>query len=129
MNDAGNTTTLGDWDSSAVRIDNLSGAPLTVQVTVDIPVAYPGSSTSNNHFDLWGTRTIPAGQSLILMLFMRYTNVVGLATIRLWTILFLTTISGSMLAMILSALGFRPNDRVRLVVSHDAVDGRQFSQG
>jgi hypothetical protein len=66
VNDAGNMTTLGDWDSSAVRIDNLSGAPLTLHVTVDIPVAYPGSSISNHHFDLWGTRTIAAGQSLIL---------------------------------------------------------------
>jgi hypothetical protein len=35
-------------------------------VTVDIPVAYPGSSPSNHYFDLWGTRTIPAGQSLIM---------------------------------------------------------------
>jgi uncharacterized protein (TIGR03437 family) len=66
VNDSGNTTTLGDWDSSAVRIDNLSGAALTVHVTVDIPVAYPGSSPSNHHFDLWSTRTIPAGQSLIM---------------------------------------------------------------
>ena len=65
-NDEGNTTTLGNWDSSAVRIENLSGAPLAnVHVTVDIPVVYP-SGSSTHHFDLWGTWTIPAGQSLIL---------------------------------------------------------------
>ncbi len=65
-NDQGNNTILGNWDTSAVRVDNLTGGPLTVHVTVDIPVVYPGSSTSNHHFDLWGTPTIPAGASLIL---------------------------------------------------------------
>ena len=65
-NDEGNTTTLGNWDTSAVRVENLSGAPLAnVHVTVDIPVVYP-SGSSTHHFDLWGTWTIPAGQSLIL---------------------------------------------------------------
>ena len=65
-NDEGNNTILGNWDTSAVRIDNLTGAPLAnVHVTVDIPVVYP-TSNSNHHFDLWGTWTIPAGQSLIL---------------------------------------------------------------
>ena len=65
-NDEGNNTILGNWDSSAVRIDNLTGAPLAnVHVTVDIPVVYP-TSNSSHHFDLWGTWTIPAGQSLIL---------------------------------------------------------------
>jgi hypothetical protein len=66
VNDEGNTSSLGNWDTSAVRIVNLGADPLAVHVTVDIPVAYPGSSSSNHHFDLWGTRTIPAGQSLIL---------------------------------------------------------------
>ncbi|MFY9579041.1 MAG: hypothetical protein WAQ33_06930 [Gaiellaceae bacterium] len=48
----------GGWDTSTVRIDNLGGTPLTnVVVTVTI-----GSS----NFALWGTNTIPAGQSLIL---------------------------------------------------------------
>jgi len=48
----------GGWDASAVRIDNLSGAPLTnVVVTVDI---------GSHHLTLWGTNTIPTGQSLIL---------------------------------------------------------------
>jgi hypothetical protein len=65
-NDQGNNTVLGNWDTSAVRVDNLTSGPLTVHVTVDIPVAYPGSSTSNHHFDLWGTQAIPAGASLIL---------------------------------------------------------------
>ena len=65
-NDEGNKTTLGNWDTSAVRVDNLTSGPLTVHVTVDIPVVYPGSSTSNDHFDLWGTQAIPAGASLIL---------------------------------------------------------------
>ncbi|HEY2955734.1 MAG TPA: PKD domain-containing protein [Candidatus Eisenbacteria bacterium] len=48
----------GGWDSSALRIDNLSGSTLSsVSVTVDM-----GSS----HFALWGTNSIPAGQKLIL---------------------------------------------------------------
>ncbi len=48
----------GGWDTAAVKIDNLTGAPITgVQVSVDI-----GSNT----YSLWGTNTIPAGQSLIL---------------------------------------------------------------
>ena len=50
--------TTADWDSSAVRLDNLSGVPLTnVAVTVDV---------GSRHYALWGTNTIPAGQSLIL---------------------------------------------------------------
>jgi hypothetical protein len=65
-NDEGNNTTLGNWDTSAVRIENLTGAPLAnVHVTVDIPVVYP-SGSSSHHFDLWGSQTIPAGQSLVL---------------------------------------------------------------
>ena len=48
----------GGWDSSAVRVDNLTSSTLTgVTVTVDI-----GSS----RFALWGQRSIPAGSSLIL---------------------------------------------------------------
>ena len=48
----------GGWDSSAVRIDNISGTALTgVVVTVDI---------GSHHFDLWGTNSIPAGTTLIL---------------------------------------------------------------
>ena len=48
----------GGWDTAAVKIDNLTGAPITgVTVRVDI-----GSNT----YSLWGTNTIPAGQSLIL---------------------------------------------------------------
>jgi len=48
----------GGWDTSALRIDNLSGQTLSgVVVKVDI---------GSNHFALWGTNSIPAGYSLIL---------------------------------------------------------------
>ena len=47
----------GGWDSSAVRVDNVSGAPLTVTVTVDV---------GSQHIALWGTNTIPAGGILVL---------------------------------------------------------------
>jgi PKD repeat protein len=47
----------GGWDTSAIRIDNLSTGPVTVTVTADV-----GSS----HFALWGSRTIPFEQTLIL---------------------------------------------------------------
>ena len=48
----------GGWDTAAVKIENLTGAPIAgVQVSVDI-----GSNT----YSLWGTNTIPTGQSLIL---------------------------------------------------------------
>lgn len=50
-------TAAGGWDTSAVRVDNLSSAPETVTVTVDIGA---------KHFALWGTQTIPPGESLIL---------------------------------------------------------------
>jgi PKD repeat protein len=54
---AGTADPDGRWDTSAVRVDNLSGSSLSgVSVTVDM-----GSS----HFALWGTYTIPAGQRLI----------------------------------------------------------------
>ena len=48
----------GGWDTAAVKIDNLTGAPLTgVTVTVTI---------TGVRYALWGTKSIPAGQSLIL---------------------------------------------------------------
>ena len=47
----------GGWDSSGIRIDNLSTGPVTVTVTVDM-----GSS----HFGLWGSRTIPFEGTLVL---------------------------------------------------------------
>ncbi len=48
----------GGWDSSALRIENLGATPLTnVVVSVDI---------GSHHFALWGTNTIPVGNSLIL---------------------------------------------------------------
>jgi hypothetical protein len=48
----------GGWDSSAVRIDNISGTTLTgVVVTVDI---------GSHHYALWGTNSIPSGFTLIL---------------------------------------------------------------
>ena len=48
----------GNWDSSALRVDNLTGADLTnVVVTCDI---------GSNHYALWGTRTIPANGKLIM---------------------------------------------------------------
>jgi PKD repeat protein len=48
----------GGWDSSCLRIENLATAPLAdVLVTVDI---------GKYNYNLWGKRSIPAGQSLIL---------------------------------------------------------------
>jgi PKD repeat protein len=48
----------GGWDSSGLRLDNQTGSPITgVVVTVDI---------GSKHYALWGTNTIPAGQTLIL---------------------------------------------------------------
>jgi PKD repeat protein len=47
----------GGWDSSTLRIDNNSGSSVTLTATVDI---------GSNHYALWGSRTIPAGQKLIL---------------------------------------------------------------
>ena len=47
----------GGWDSSGIRINNLSTGSVTVTVTVDM-----GSS----NFGLWGSRTIAAGGTLIL---------------------------------------------------------------
>ncbi len=48
----------GGWDTSALRIDNLTGSSLSgVVATVDI---------GTHHYALWGTRTIPAGYRLLL---------------------------------------------------------------
>lgn len=48
----------GGWDSSGIRVDNLTGAPLSrVVVKVDI---------GSHHFALWGGNSIPAGYSLVL---------------------------------------------------------------
>ncbi len=47
----------GGWDTGAVRIDNSTGASVSATVTVTV-----GKKT----FDLWGSRAIPSGQSLIL---------------------------------------------------------------
>ncbi|HTH07689.1 MAG TPA: PKD domain-containing protein, partial [Ilumatobacteraceae bacterium] len=46
-----------NWDSSALRVDNLTGADMSVVVSCHI-----GSKS----YDLWGTRTIPANGKLIL---------------------------------------------------------------
>ncbi len=48
----------GGWDTSAVKIDNLTDAPLT-GVTVTVTIA-------GYRYALWGTNTIPVGSSLIL---------------------------------------------------------------
>jgi PKD repeat protein len=48
----------GAWDSSCLRIQNNTGGTLAgVVVTADI---------GSHHYALWGTRSIPAGSSLIL---------------------------------------------------------------
>ena len=48
----------GGWDTSAIRIDNLSSGSISgVNVTCDM---------GTYHFALWGTQTIPAGKILIL---------------------------------------------------------------
>jgi hypothetical protein len=47
---------------------------------------------------------LAAGQSAIVAAFLVATDVVGLGVIPLWTIVFLTALSGSMLALLLSAL-------------------------
>lgn len=48
----------GGWDSSCLRLENLTNAPLTgVVVTVDM---------GSNHFALWGSNTIPTDKNLIL---------------------------------------------------------------
>jgi len=47
----------GGWDTSAIRLDNLTGSPINVTVTVDM---------ISHNFALWGQRTIPANGKLIL---------------------------------------------------------------
>lgn len=48
----------GGWDTSAVRLDNLSAYPLrNVHVTVNI---------GTKRYDLWGTYTLVPGQTLVL---------------------------------------------------------------
>ena len=48
----------GGWDTSALRLDNLTGQTLSsVVVSVDI---------GSRHYAMWGTRSIPAGGKLIL---------------------------------------------------------------
>jgi PKD repeat protein len=47
----------GGWDTSTLRIDNLTTGSLTVVATVDI---------GSEHYALWGSRAIPAGQHLVL---------------------------------------------------------------
>ena len=47
----------GAWDSSCLRIDNLTTGVLSVTVTVDI---------GTHHYALWGTPSIPVGNHLVL---------------------------------------------------------------
>ena len=49
--------TTDGWDTSALRVDNLSGSSISVGATVDI---------GTHHFALWSSQTVPAGSSLIL---------------------------------------------------------------
>lgn len=50
--------TTNGWDTSLLRVDNLTGAPLAgVNATVDM---------ATHHFALWSGQTIPAGGTLIL---------------------------------------------------------------
>ena len=52
------------YDAGAIRLDNPGTAPVTVsQVAVDIHSSITGGKVFNN---LWGTFTVPAGQSVIL---------------------------------------------------------------
>lgn len=47
-----------DWDSSALRVDNLTSSTLSgIVVSCDI---------GSKHYALWGTNSIPAGQHLVL---------------------------------------------------------------
>jgi hypothetical protein len=51
-------TSSGGWDTSAVRVDNLTGSTLSnVVVTVDV---------GSDHFALWPAKSIPAGGKLII---------------------------------------------------------------
>jgi hypothetical protein len=53
-------------DTGAIRIDNNTGAAITVD---DVSVAFAGRSPGTagaTSFDLWGSNVVPAGQKLIL---------------------------------------------------------------
>ena len=47
----------GGWDTSCLRIDNLTAVAQSVVVTVDI---------GTHHYALWGTQSLPAGNHLVL---------------------------------------------------------------
>ena len=49
--------TTDGWDTSALRVDNLSSSSITVGVTVDI---------GSHHYALWSPQTVLAGWSLIV---------------------------------------------------------------
>jgi PKD repeat protein len=49
--------TSDGWDTSALRVDNLSGTSITVGATVDI---------GSHHYALWSPQTVPAGWAVIL---------------------------------------------------------------
>jgi len=49
--------TTDSWDTSALRVDNLSGSSITVGATVDI---------GTHHYALWSPQTVPAGWALVL---------------------------------------------------------------
>jgi PKD repeat protein len=49
--------TSNGWDTSGIRLDNLSSGSVTASVTVDM---------GSDHFALWGAQTIAAGRTLIL---------------------------------------------------------------
>jgi len=51
-------TSSGGWDSSAIKIDNLTNAPLSGVVV--------SATIAGRTYALWGTNTIPVGQSLVL---------------------------------------------------------------
>nr|MDQ6899137.1 hypothetical protein [Candidatus Dormibacteraeota bacterium] len=46
-----------NWDAGAIRLDNPTGADMTVYVTV---------SVGDHFYDLWGAQTVPAGATLVL---------------------------------------------------------------
>jgi PKD repeat protein len=49
--------TSDEWDTSALRVDNLTVGALTIKVTVDI---------GSEHYALWSARTVPSGGRMIL---------------------------------------------------------------
>jgi hypothetical protein len=56
LNDSDQVGPTG-WDTSTVRVDNLSGGSMSITVTVDI---------GGSNFALWGTSSVPAGGTLIV---------------------------------------------------------------